>query len=332
MLGRAAQNRMLASLGPLGEHYFANAEQLRKSGFCSFEALLQFEESFCATPEAQQLRRQIAVEAAKETIGNASPYYYKSDETPQGYLSLFLEHLRHERTARGEAFALRDPLKPWLVELDYCKRAELECAYTRHAEFKARKSAYVDEERRLRQLEGDFHATALSRQLDPATFEKPVRVNLCKEVLAQAMGPHGFAQDRKRSSRSAIVFSKPLVADWALSWVIDPTNLFSPVGTRLEDQIGFLDIDFELRHSSVKGLQFHDESHQGHCIPVRYDAAAPFAREHNGKVYSRFTSPPELETALRAHLFFYTLIAEKVEQALASGLTSELNLSSDRVP
>lgn len=330
MLRQDAQNRLLAPLAPLGEHYYSNAEEMHKAGFSACKTLLQFQESFCATREQRQLHREIVVEAAKESIGNAH-FYWMSDETPQGYLSPLLEKLRQERIARGEAFATRDPLKPWLVEFDCCRRAEVELQYTRSIEYRARRSSYLDELRRLLVRDSEVHATALSLQLDPMTFEKPLRVKLCKEILAQVTRPYGFELDRQRSSRSAIVFSKSFVADWALSWIIDPANLFNPTGTRLEDQVGRLHLSLELRDASVKGLLFDEAAHQGHCIPIAYEAVAPLASGGH-RVYGTFCSPPELETALRAHLFFYAQIAAAVEDILASGLESELNPPPDRIP
>jgi hypothetical protein len=161
-------------------------------------------------------------------------------------------------------------------------------------------------------------ATALSNRFG---LEKPDRLKLCRAVLADTFGRHGFRHDSARSTSSCLVFSKPVISVWSLCWVVDGTRLLRPIGTRAQDQIGFLDIFLELRDPEVKGLP-NSSRHKSHCLRIPYNYAAPIDGLEWG--YSRYETLAELETLIRANSFVYSTMNEFLERELLRGLEAQL--------
>jgi len=287
-------------------------------GFASFRPLMTFQESFCTSPEDRVVHRTYITELAKERLGNAPPYPHLRDEWASGYRSPFLTELRQARARAGNSFEAYDKSKPWLSELSPCRFAEMQLNYTNPAEYDQRKAPFLEEQRRLRFREVEMYATELSSRFG---LEKPDRLKLCKAVVADAFGRYGFQHDSVRSTTSCLVFSKSMVSTWSLCWVIDGTRLLRPIGTRAQDQIGFLDIFLELRDPEVKGLS-DNARHRAHCLRIPYNYAAPIDGLEWG--YSRYETLAELETLIRANSFVYGTLSELLERELWRALEARL--------
>lgn len=313
-----AQTELLSSLVPLGEGFVDRAEQMTAAGFASFEPLMTFQESFCSSPEDRTVHRRYMVELAKERLGNPPPYPHLRDEWASGYRSPFLTELRQARARAGNSFETYDKSKPWLSELSPCRFAEMQLNYTDPAEYDRRKRPFLEEQRRLRFREVDVHATELSSRFGP---EKSDRLRLCRAVVAETYGRYGFQHDVARSTSACLVFSKPMVSIWSLCWVVDGTRLLRPIGTRPQDQIGFLDIFLELRDPEVKGLS-DNSRHQSRFLRIPYNYAAPVDGLEWG--YSRYETLPELETLIRANSFVYGMLNEFLERELLRALEAQL--------
>jgi hypothetical protein len=303
---------------PLGEGFYDRGEQMAAAGFASFRPLMTFRESFCSSPEDRIAHRMYMIELAKERLGNAPPYPHLRDEWASGYRSPFLTELRQARARAGNSFEAYDKSKPWLSELSPCRFVEMQLNYTDPAEYDRRKRSFLEEQRSLRCREIEMYATELSSRFG---LEKSDRLNLCKAVVTDVFGQYGFQHDSVRSTKSCLVFSKPIVSIWSLCWVVDGTRLLRPTGTRAQDQIGFLDIFLELRDPEVKGL-FDHARHRAHCLRIPCNYAAPIDGLEWG--YSRYEALPELETLIRANSFVYGMLNEFLERELLRALEAQL--------
>jgi hypothetical protein len=307
---------MLSHLVPLGERFFEMAERMKSVGFSAFWPLLEWQESFCDSPEELALCRQVRIEVTKELLGNFWPHPYLRDDPGPGYRSPLLQQLRKARAERGYSFDTYDRSKPWLLELDPCKFRRIEFAFTHKKDAETRRAPYLERHSELRRQEVARYATSMSLEAADQEF---LRRALCVVVLADALREVGFQPSKEAGRRTGTnLVEKPLAGGWRLSWSVDYPNLYQPTGTRPQDQHGFLDIQLDLLPPRRK--RGEPKSIASAPLRIGYNFAAPIdATEWD---YGSFLTMPELETLLRAHAKVYSLMSEEIEQALLTGLRS----------
>jgi hypothetical protein len=286
---------------------------MEAAGLNSFRPLMEFEESFCQSPEQVSLHRQYMIELAKERLGNAPPYPFLRDTWVGGYRSPFLDHLRELRAQAGNSFESYDRSKRWLIELSPCKFNETELRYTQSAEHRRRKAPYLERRRELRLGEIARYSSGMSAQFG---LGKKGRLRLARAVIEECLPPGEFKYDSWRATSSLLVFSKELSPKVSLCWLLDGNQLLKPIGIRPEDQIGYLDIALVLESRKIKGRP-RDPARE-HWLVISYNYAAPI--DGLECEYGRFESLSELETLIRAHLFVYCSMAQSIEGCLSEGL------------
>jgi hypothetical protein len=115
----------------------------------------------------------------------------------------------------------------------------------------------------------------------------------------------GFHYDDERSRRNYPVFSKAIVPGWDLCWALEESEsyFFIPFEGRFEPQL-------ELRSNKLRGRPTRVEP--GELLFIRYYSVVPGFS--NG--YWRFLSLDDLETAIKAHLCLYRLMAPIIEGSI----------------
>jgi len=291
---------------PIGDQAFDYMQRLRETGFEAFLPRHRFVESFAANAEEVDLHRRCVVEFAKERLGRPGPMRMSDEEFRQIYFSPFLQRLRHERDeangvpvnklssrySGGEA--------AWRSEIDPCQRRLVQDRVTHREMHEARFATMTEEEIRSLEDEATRHATGLGKI--PHTFDNKGRCVFFAAVMERDAAPLGFHYDKPKSRTNYPIFSKAITDDWHLCWVIEEARAFfhSPFEGSFQP---FL----ELRSRQLVGSLARVES--GEFLHIRYAGVVPGF--FNG--YWKFFTLDALETAIRAHLHLYSLMAPIIE-------------------
>lgn len=147
------------------------------------------------------------------------------------------------------------------------------------------------------------HSTELCRRYN---FDGKGRYALLKAVVEENEGSKGFRYDSRRSSPTNPVFSKQVAADWDLISFLDNKVTFN--WTPLEGHFG---LDLVLCSRTVARIS---KVKLGEVLRIVFRPMIP----RFGNAYWVFRSVGELETAIKAHLCFYNLVAGKIEGACKS--------------
>jgi hypothetical protein len=159
----------------------------------------------------------------------------------------------------------------------------------------------VEAERLALQEESESCVTCLNK--DRRNFDEERRYCLYTAVMERDAAALGFNYDQSRSRSRYPVFSMPIVDDWYLCWVIEEPRLFffSPHDGRFEPSL-------ELRNRRLLRRQ----PASGELLLIRYRSAVP--GYFSG--YSEFFNLDQLERAIGAHLYLYSLMAPIIERGI----------------
>jgi hypothetical protein len=291
------------ALAPMGERFYEVAQALEVAGFTSFAPWLRFTESFCTDSDVE-LHRQCTIETAKELIGNPHGHTPLDSPRPGGYRSSLLERLREERFQQtGITFATRDMRRPWLVELDPCRKARLLLEFTDRASFDKKRAPFEALVAQARTAEIDHHGFRESKLF---SFEPEDRLRLSMYLISQELQPLGFAVDKRFSSKRRPVFSKRVNHDHLITWYLDSTPFLSPSAAELE-------IFCEVRSASDRKVS---GSERGSAILIPYQFVGPLSYVH-GSCYRRAKTTQDLAVNLKAHLFVYAQVDAFVTRCIA---------------
>lgn len=303
---------LVRPLAPIGGRFLEFAQRMSADSYRSYEPLLKFEESFCSSQEGIHKHRQYRVALAQEMVGNLQPYAYLRDDAPLGYRSPMLQELRAQRAAMGNAYAVHDRSKPWLIELSPCKSQEVEKRLSSSRSYDALRKPFLEEWSELRAQEVTSHG---GKYVCSDFNNKAARLAFCRAVATEAFDGFEFEDKSSGSKTVSIRLQKPLTEGWNLRWRVDAANIYRPTGTRPEDQLGFLDVYLELVPASGKGRVSSDEA-----VPVAYQYVAPLG--YSEFRYDHFTTAPELEMLTRLHALVYGLVQRELEDTLTRTLAS----------
>lgn len=305
-------NTLCRKFVPIGEKVFQYMDQLEESGFAAFLPSSKFVDSFAENPEELALHRQCIIETAKERLGQPTPIRIYDEDFKQLYFSPFLQRLRAERDRVNgvpvrELGARYPGDSAWRHEVDPCQRRLVQTAATQRDALEARRNAMCEEETRAFEREVAHHASGLGKAR--CAFDKRGRYGFFAAVMKRDAVRLGFVYDKSRSRANYPVFSKPMTGDWDLCWVLEESRPFleSPIQGRF---VPFL----EIRSRTLRGSLAKVES--GEFLHIRYERII----YGFSTAYWRFRNLDELETVIKAHLCFYSLIAQTIESACQSVL------------
>ena len=159
----------------------------------------------------------------------------------------------------------------------------------------------IEAERRVLEDEDQRCATGLGKST--RTFDSNGRYAFFTAVMERDAASLGFRYDKSKSRSNYPVFSKAVTDDWHLCWVIEEPRFFffSPFEGRFEP---FL----ELRSRELA----KNRPESGELLFIRYAAAVP--GYFSG--YREFFDLDQLERAVQAHLYLYSLMAPDVEDGI----------------
>lgn len=309
-------NALCREFLPIGDRVFDYMEQLNKEGFAAFRPRREYIESFATNDEELAIHRRCVVEAAKERLGRPEPMCMHGEFDEETYSSPYLERLRAERDeANGvpeNQLSSRYPGESaWRREVDPCQRRLVQTECNHREIYEARFATMLDDEIRALDEECAIHATGLGRV--PHTFDNKGRYVFFTAVMERDAAALGFRYDKAKSRTNYPVFSKAITEDWHLCWVIPDAHMFfsSPFEGRFSP-------DLELRGHNLCGAS----AEFGERLQIRARGQVL------GNGYWRYCNLDQLETAIRAHLHFYGLIAPIIER----GITKVLGAESNHLP
>jgi hypothetical protein len=298
---------------PIGDRVFDNMTRLQEAGFSAFLPRHHFIESFAANAEELEIHRRCVMENAKERLARPWPIRIYEEDFKQLYFSPFLQHLREELDkANGvpvNQLSTRYPggESAWRREIDPCQRRLVQNSINDRELHEARFAGMVEDERRALEDEAERHASGLGKL--PHTFDNKGRYAFFAAVMERDAACLGFHYDKAKSRPDYPIFSKAITEDWHLCWVIEEARAFfcSPFEGRFAPYL-------ELRGESLRGTLAKAES--GEFLHFRYATAV--SGFFNG--YWKFFSLNDLERAIRAHLYLYSLLAPIIEGGIAKVL------------
>ena len=131
-------------------------------------------------------------------------------------------------------------------------------------------------------------------------IEKKSRYTCFNAVMTREAASLGFHFDRQSSTAAFPCFSKPLTADWQLSWGIEDPGMFHIAPT-----YGDYDPFLVLRNKRLKGAAYG--ARLGEFVRIRYQHIVPGFSNAYWKFFS---------LAALAHLFLYGLMAPLIEDGI----------------
>ena len=179
--------------------------------------------------------------------------------------------------------------------------------------YEASWNTMLHEQKECLELEVPRHATGLAKD---HSFDKRGRYALYTAVMKREALPLGFRFDKTNSNLNYPVFSKEITADWDLCWTIDDVKAFcwSPTQGNFEPHLG-------LRNRHSRGRL--DKARAGEFLFIGYQHIVPGF----GNAYWTFHDLEELEAMIKAHLYFYSLMAPIINDGLRRAVEEELRLS-----
>jgi len=300
-------NTIFLEFLPIAEKIFSYMDRLKDAGFATWVPRSKFIESFAANEEELRLHRKCVIEAAKNRLARPWPLSLKPDDTRLLFSSPFLHELKAKRDE--ENGVPEDQLSKrygggaaWRCHEDPCQRRLVYAELNEKEEYERRWNAMLVEGRNCLKLEVAHHSTGLSTNY---TFDKRGRYEFFVAVMKHAASPLGFHHDATKSYPDYPVFSKPINEDWDLCWALEEPNTF--YWNQLEGRfIPYLEIRNRKLHGSL------NKAEAGEFLHIRYAGVVPGF--YNG--YRTFIGLDELETMIKAHLCFFSLMAPVIESAV----------------
>lgn len=304
-------NRLCRQFLPIGDKIYEYMERLEDARFGAFRPYHKFVESFAETPEELATHRLCVAEHARERLAQPTPIRIYDSDFKQLYFSPFLQQLREERDRVNgipvQQLATRYPGdSAWRREIDPCQRRLIRAEMTDREAINSRRTTMFEEQRQVLEREVKSHATGLSRQ---HPFDREGRYAFFTTIMQRDAAALDFRYDKSRSRWDYPVFSKAMTADWDLCWVLEEPRHFFPSPSE-----GIFMPFLELRSRPLRGRLTKVES--GEFLHLRYSSILPGL--YSG--YRTFLNLDQLETIIRAHLFFYTLIAPIIEGGIHNGI------------
>jgi hypothetical protein len=304
-------NALCRNFLPIGDKIWEHMGRLQEAGYAAWQPYHRFIESFAETPEELATHRRCVCENAKERLAQPTPIRIYDEDLKHVYFSPFLQQLRAERDRVNgvpvEQLQTRYPGESaWRHHVDPCQRQLVRNEMADRKNVEARRKAMFEEQRRVIEREAERHASGVSPH---HSFDEKGRYAFFTAIMQRDAAPLGFHHDKSRSRWNYPVFSKEMNADWDLCWVLEEPRPFfhSPwEGTFMP----FL----ELRSRALRGRLNKVES--GEFLQIRYLGLIPGL--YSG--YRQFLNLDELETLIKAHLYFYTLISPIIEDGIRRGL------------
>jgi hypothetical protein len=308
-LSREQKTAILLGLVPLADRGSECQRALVRAGFSAFEPRQAFYRSFCAADDIET-HEQISIELVREEIGQPFP-------ERDGYRSPILDQLRADVARRYGASSYdelrkRPDVPHWdCYFVDPCERRLERSKTERAAEYRDRLNAIRAEERRRLMAETARHATGLS---GGHTYDNDGRRRFLREAMSRHLTPFGFEFDRKRSSRTCPVFSKALTDGWYLAWSLNDARDLLGVRFNVPTQDhGWMRLKLHVRAEDKRGDL--ESGHFTQLLSVAFQALVP----QFDAAYWEFFGLDEMEVFIKAHAFFYGLVADVIEESLRKG-------------
>lgn len=288
---------------PIGDQIFRCIDALKSGGFSAFVPSYEFGRSFCRSKEDLEIHNRCLVEKAKNLLGRPWPLGVAHSEDFILHESPYIKQLSDARD-RENGVPLREldaryPGEIWRHEIDPCERRRAYASIREREPYGERAQSVVEEQKHRFESEVAHHATGLARN---HTFDQQGRYAFFTKVMERDAAALGFHHEKSKSSPRCPIFSKPVSEPWDLCLAIEEPKIFfwNPFE-------GSLDPCLELRHRRLRGSIDHARS--GEFLGIRYQRTIP------GFVtaYRTFFDLDQLETAVRAHLYLYGLMAPIIE-------------------
>jgi hypothetical protein len=303
---------------PIGGGIFDYADELQKAGFSAFIPHYEFLESFCGSREENEIRRWCLIEGAKNRLGRPWPLRVSAAEEELLYASPFIQQLCQERDeANGvpvTQLSNQYPGQIWRLEIDPCEQRRAYALVHEKQIYRERWNAVLQERKRRLELEVVQHSTGLAASY---AFDKRGRFDFFAAVMERHATPLGFRYDDQKSYPHYPVFVKQISQFWSLCWAIEETNTFFWSGNE-----GQFAPCLEIRNSELRGSV--NKADAGEFLFVRYQHIIPGF----GSTYWKFFDLDQLETMIKAHLCFYSLMAPIIEGGLNKILGTDVSGSA----
>jgi len=302
--------RLYASLTRCGDDVLGLAEQLQTAGFAAIGPRREFRASFCSNDADRALHQKYAIEIAKTALARQQPTQWFESKT--FYRSQLLDELRQRRDLEngcdGREIRNRFPGEVWRLEIDPCNM-RLAQARMKDKSFESRWQSVVESESQILAAETLAHATGLGRSF---AFDPAGRHAFLDRVLERELAPFAFAFDRQKSSLGYSVFSKKLYDDLDLCWSLEEVDFFVAFDGNYRPTL-------QLRRPNVRGkLSRAAKENPANLLLIDYVAAVPDFQV----AYWKFRNLDELETIVKAHVYLYGLLAQRIDDAVRDAFSS----------
>jgi hypothetical protein len=298
-------NAICQSFLPAGERILEYGRALRELGFEAWVPYHEFIESFGNEREIE-IHRRCLIEQAKLRLGVPWPFAVPPGQEETIFSSSFLNFLRE---ARDEANGVPEdkigqfyPKEGWRREIDPCQRNKVRFELNSPSDYEEAWVQVLEHQRNRLVLESEIHSSELARAY---TFDRRGRYSLFTAAMEFYGKASGFHFDKSRSKPNFPLISKPITNEWDICWAIEEPKTFflSPFEGRFAPYL-------EVRKRSLGGTV--EEAESGEFILIRYQHIVPGF----GHAYWKFFDLTELETMIKAHLYFYNLMAPIIENGL----------------
>jgi len=297
---------LLPTVASLVDRHYERESLLLHNELNSFTPSLRLIEKQCESQEELEEYRAFFIAGQKSMLGSDHMIFAEN-----------LERLRQDARQRHEKTK-----NIWDLELTMftqrIKRMEVE--NPKYLENKRQECGKLAA--KLFAHEAPIFTLGLSHHY--SEHEPNARINLYREVMERNAGKLGFTYDKKLSGKGKPIFSKLIIDDWRLGFVIDVVNLKVPVcepyvqpGNNEVFRAGpFLELPLNIFH--VPAGSRRGEIKQG----IRFEALFPI-----NSAYRRFYTLMELEALVNIYLRMYKLIATELEAALVTDVNAHLKLT-----
>ena len=282
------------------------AARLEQDGFAAFRPYLEFEESFCSTPEELSLHRRHGDEFAKIYVSGSLrwllPFRDRTAAMNELYASPLIEELMQEVPHVKDA---NEHNALWLCDPCNGKREQLRVQH--RADFQQRENAAIQSATSHFVKEAKAHQTGLGDKFGE-------EYSGYSKLIVAAVECHGAKAGleyvKKKSPRNEPNFERSVNDEWTLRLILGvPKKSYVPVHIRGKEVLNHRDFDSKLfLCTRDQGRKFDFANSE--ILEINYMRFVPNFK----RAYSLFSNNDQLETIVKAHL---ALLGYVIDETIA---------------
>ena len=311
-------SKILSALVHLGDRYFEIKVEMIKRGFDSISTMTSFLDGLANNEQELKLHHEILIEKAKECFANPFEIMFEienRDDYQSPYASPLLDRLRQEREEMYSSKDALDEEEDVRLELDPCARYSLLLPFE-------------EKKRRLAAVRDDFfraRAIEIEKKLPPP--HKRLRLGNAEarsfafDILGDAIFPLGFSPNKKISSKSATLFTKPLAKDWELcltmrggEWGFDQYSYEMKDGRKIMTPKS-ADFHLDLRKVGKRGLAIGNFDY----LPLNIAEMTPLGQFQ----FSRYSDMDEMAIGILGYVEMYSILGGDIERVVKNVLAAQ---------